>query len=129
MKNTRTFFDILERRWRIFLVNKSAFWQKRRFIMKFCQHCGKEILDQAVICPHCGCAASSSNNITPAKDEVNIGFCILSFLIPLFGFIFWGIKYKETPKSAKACGITALVSTIISTLALMLPIMVLLLDF
>ena len=24
--------------------------------MKFCQKCGKEIMDEAVICPNCGCA-------------------------------------------------------------------------
>lgn len=26
--------------------------------MKFCSHCGKELFDEAVICPGCGCAAS-----------------------------------------------------------------------
>ncbi|MBO7394077.1 MAG: zinc-ribbon domain-containing protein, partial [Abditibacteriota bacterium] len=24
--------------------------------MKYCRQCGKELLDEAVICPHCGCA-------------------------------------------------------------------------
>ncbi len=24
--------------------------------MKYCSHCGKELLDEAVICPNCGCA-------------------------------------------------------------------------
>ena len=24
--------------------------------MKFCQKCGKEIADEAIICPGCGCA-------------------------------------------------------------------------
>lgn len=33
--------------------------------MKFCTHCGKELLDEAVICPSCGCAA---NNV-----GVNVG--------------------------------------------------------
>ena len=27
--------------------------------MKFCTHCGKEIFDEAVICPGCGCATST----------------------------------------------------------------------
>ncbi len=30
--------------------------------MKFCQMCGKEIMDQAVICPHCGCSVETMNN-------------------------------------------------------------------
>ncbi len=36
--------------------------------MKFCQKCGKEIMDEAVICPACGCAVASV--ATPAKAEV-----------------------------------------------------------
>ena len=28
--------------------------------MKYCTHCGKEIMDEAVICPGCGCAVGSS---------------------------------------------------------------------
>ena len=24
--------------------------------MKFCTHCGKDVLDDALICPHCGCS-------------------------------------------------------------------------
>ena len=28
--------------------------------MKFCQKCGKEIIDEAVICPGCGCAVSDA---------------------------------------------------------------------
>ena len=27
--------------------------------MKYCAHCGKELLDEAVICPACGCAAGT----------------------------------------------------------------------
>ena len=84
--------------------------------MKFCSKCGKELLDEAVVCTGCGCAVANApqpiqaTNAAPVADEVNIGFCVLSALIPLFGVIYWAMKYKETPKKAKACGITALVS-------------------
>ena len=84
--------------------------------MKVCSKCGKELVDEAVVCPACGCAVKSEMpEPTPAPkpaepDEVNIGFCVLSALIPLFGVIYWAIKHKETPKKAKACGITALIS-------------------
>ena len=30
--------------------------------MKYCSHCGKEIVAEAVACPHCGCAVNGSNN-------------------------------------------------------------------
>ncbi|MBQ6997560.1 MAG: zinc-ribbon domain-containing protein [Oscillospiraceae bacterium] len=30
--------------------------------MKYCTHCGKELLDEAVVCPGCGCAADAQAN-------------------------------------------------------------------
>ena len=30
--------------------------------MKYCVHCGKELFDEAIICPGCGCATGSNNN-------------------------------------------------------------------
>lgn len=30
--------------------------------MSCCSSCGKEIMDQAVICPHCGCATAKFNS-------------------------------------------------------------------
>ena len=80
--------------------------------MKFCSKCGKEIADDAVVCIHCGRAVEGADNaaLKNVKDEVSVGLCILSFLIPLFGIIYWAMKCKETPKRAKACGITALVT-------------------
>lgn len=49
--------------------------------MKFCESCGKELLDEAIVCPNCGCSTetkgSSKNNITivePAsKTSVILG--------------------------------------------------------
>lgn len=40
--------------------------------MKFCQKCGKEIMDEAVICPGCGCAV-----VSPVETkEVNYDDCV-----------------------------------------------------
>ena len=80
--------------------------------MKFCSKCGKEIVDEAIVCPNCGCAV-----VTPSSsinDEVSVGLCILSALIPLFGLIYWPLKHKEAPKRAQACGITAIVAWVVS---------------
>ncbi len=86
--------------------------------MKFCSHCGKEIMDEAVVCVNCGCpvagAAPSAPTSPAVADEVSIGLCILAALIPLFGIIYWPVKHRETPKRAKACGITAIVAWAIS---------------
>lgn len=32
--------------------------------MKYCTHCGKELLDEAVVCVGCGCAVSGQNTQT-----------------------------------------------------------------
>ena len=83
----------------------------------FCSKCGTEISDEAVVCVHCGCAVAPTETKPekPAEeDKVSIGFCILSFFVPLFGIIYWALKYKETPKKAKACGITGIVSWVLS---------------
>lgn len=32
--------------------------------MKYCSKCGNELMDEAVICPKCGCATESSSNST-----------------------------------------------------------------
>lgn len=83
----------------------------------FCSKCGTEISDEAVVCVHCGNAIAQPETKpeTPVvEDKVSIGFCILSFFIPLFGVIYWALKYKETPRKAKACGITAIVSWVLN---------------
>ena len=78
--------------------------------MKFCSKCGKEIMEEAIVCPHCGCAATPAASGVATNDQVSVGLCILSVFIPLFGVIYWPVKHKETPKKARACGIAALIS-------------------
>ena len=85
--------------------------------MKFCQHCGKEIMDEAVICPGCGCSVQATNDAKAAEvaqyiysQGANIGLVVLSVFIPLFGFIYWPLKAKTEPKTARACGIAAIIS-------------------
>ena len=39
--------------------------------MKFCTHCGKELFDEAVICPGCGCATGTAPvAAAPAKQDL-----------------------------------------------------------
>lgn len=74
----------------------------------FCSKCGQEINNDAVVCIHCGCAVAAAKTAVK-EDEVNIGLCVLSGFIPLFGLIYWAIQFKTYPKTAKACGLTALI--------------------
>lgn len=42
--------------------------------MKFCEKCGKELLDEAVICPGCGCAVEPKIE----KKEISYDDCVKS---------------------------------------------------
>ncbi len=75
--------------------------------MKFCQKCGKEIMDEAVVCPNCGCKDYSS-------DTGSIGWAILGFLIPLVGLILYLIWTDTKPNNAKKAGGGALIGFIVN---------------
>ena len=47
--------------------------------MKYCTHCGKELLDEAVICVGCGCAVSGQNTQTVNNVSVD-GTALLNTL-------------------------------------------------
>lgn len=57
--------------------------------MKYCSKCGKEIMDEAVICPNCGCAtttdAGKGKTEVPksAKSASVLGILSLLLLAPL----------------------------------------------
>ena len=67
----------------------------------FCKFCGKEINDNAVICPNCGVATDNYNNAATAPEQKNtmalIGF-ILSFFVAIAGLIISIIAYKNAKK-------------------------------
>ena len=58
--------------------------------MKFCQKCGKEIMDEAVICPGCGCSIKAESKTTTvvevpkqAKTASILGILSILLLAPL----------------------------------------------
>ena len=70
--------------------------------MKYCTKCGSEILDDAVICPNCGCSVETKKN-----DETNgmaIAGFVCSFFIPLLGWIFGGLGLKKSKEINKGKG-------------------------
>ena len=77
----------------------------------FCKNCGKEIDDNAYVCPHCGVKIDKSSD---SDGGSNVGWGILSCLIPLVGLILFCVWKRERPAVAKVCGICALVSFIIN---------------
>ncbi len=79
--------------------------------MKYCKKCGKEIEDEAVVCPHCGIQQETAANPS-VVDSGSFGWAVLGCCIPLVGLILFLVWNGQKPKSAKMAGIGALVSVI-----------------
>ena len=78
--------------------------------MAYCKNCGAQIADSAVVCTSCG----SAQNTTPAVvDNGGFGWGVLGCCIPIVGLILFLVWKDTKPKTAKAAGIGALVSTIL----------------
>lgn len=71
---------------------------------KFCSKCGQGVMDEAVICPHCGCKIAGSDT-----DAPNLGLSLLSFLISPVGLILFCVYANTKPISAKRYGMWALI--------------------
>ena len=94
--------------------------------MKYCSKCGKEIMDEAVICPGCGCAQENNvpgNNAPQIKTALsnlgreassNFGWSVLGFFIPIVGLILYLVWKETNPSKAKAAGYGALSGFLLS---------------
>lgn len=65
----------------------------------YCQKCGKEIDDEAVVCIHCGCATKNQMDQTAGNKDsdvrTSVGLVILSILFPIVGIIL-GVVYRQS---------------------------------
>ena len=78
----------------------------------YCNHCGQEIDDNAVVCVKCGCETGKKKNAE--TDAPSAGYWILGFLIPIVGLIIYLTQKNEYPQRSKSAGQGALWSVIIS---------------
>ncbi|MBE6732551.1 MAG: zinc ribbon domain-containing protein [Ruminococcaceae bacterium] len=76
--------------------------------MKYCQKCGKELVDEAVICIGCGCAVAKDTISNQSNDAPDSGYAIISFLIPIIGLILYITKKDTMPLKAASAGKGAL---------------------
>ena len=74
--------------------------------MKFCSKCGKKVMEEAVVCPHCGCAIARNADV---MDAPNMGYAVLGFFIPLVGLILYLVNKDKSPLKAKSAGKGALI--------------------
>ncbi len=75
----------------------------------FCVSCGKEIDNDAVVCPFCGCQQQFQPYQQP--DVVDVGLVVLSVIIPIAGIILGAVNLSNgKQKSGKACLIASVVT-------------------
>lgn len=87
--------------------------------MKYCTKCGKEIMDDAVICTGCGCAQDTmpeSKIVISANDASTVKYSLLGFFIPIVGLILYFVWHDTQPLKAKAAGKGSLISIVISVI-------------
>ena len=63
--------------------------------MKFCSQCGKEILDQANICPHCGCSVVNGSSKKVHKNRKPGCLIIFVIIFVLFIAFFTAILFSD----------------------------------
>lgn len=88
----------------------------------FCRNCGQEINDNADVCLKCGSIVNKDAVLKQAqKNETNdsgsAGWSFLGFFFPLIAFILFLVWRKDKPKNARAVGIGALISVILSVVS------------
>jgi len=103
--------------------------------MKYCSHCGAEIMDEAVVCPHCGCAVDtkkkSNHGLQTAAKILMIISCCSCALSALYSAFFGnaifsimlqygGVEAESVEVIAGSIGIISAIVTLIP-LAWMIP--------
>ncbi|MCB9498845.1 MAG: zinc-ribbon domain-containing protein [Bacillales bacterium] len=72
--------------------------------MKYCTYCGAEVMEEAVVCPHCGCPLKEGKSVAedskPVDDGHKLGVAsiIAGIFVPLAGWICGGIGLSRAKK-------------------------------
>ena len=85
--------------------------------MKYCSHCGAQLLDEAVICPKCGCTVSEKYT---QPDVPSTGLNVLAFFFPIVGLILYLVYSDKAPMKAKAIGKWAIIGFVVGLVLNML---------
>ena len=61
----------------------------------YCQNCGQEVNDNAVVCVHCGCSLRSNAIDNPANKSISTTGLLLGLFLGLIGLIIGLVIYKD----------------------------------
>lgn len=96
----------------------------------YCKYCGKEIVDNAFVCPHCGVQVApvaniQNNNPTNENTIAIVGF-VLSFFIAIAGLVCSIIGYKNGKNGApyKNLGLAGIIISIVAMVITFISIII-----
>ena len=83
----------------------------------YCRKCGRQIPDDANVCPYCGVDVITTNSYQEYKktNGIAIAGLITAFVSPILGWIFGGIGLKRSNNGYGGRGI-AILALIIATI-------------
>jgi hypothetical protein len=107
------------------------------FKMKVCKNCRKDVDDQATVCPYCrenpdvakkpptgdfynssAFSNDQSNNYGRRySDYPATGMCVISFLIPIVGIIYYIVRHNDEPDASGAYLKWAVISIVLTVVA------------
>ena len=84
----------------------------------YCTNCGKEISENAYVCPHCGVLVKEEQRQKKSNVMAILGF-IFSFFFPLLGLIFACVGLSKSKKEeymgdGKGLSVAAIIISCIS---------------
>ena len=88
----------------------------------YCQNCGKEILDNAIVCIHCGVLVSKQPHLaTTSSSDGELGCLMdsLCFVVPIIGLIVYITWLPSMPKKAKSAGLSSWNGLVFITIIIM----------
>ena len=92
---------------------------------KYCTKCGKEIDQDAIVCPHCGCSVNQSNsNDSNSKGWWCLGFFTSLFFTPVIGLILWLVWKDSEPMKARQVGLGTLWSFLPAAIVVVITVII-----
>lgn len=82
----------------------------------YCPECGKKLKEEDVVCPKC-----ERRVFIYDENVIWKKWClgILSFLIPIFGFLLYFVYKNIDPKLSKICGVSGVLAYLLNLIYLM----------
>lgn len=84
----------------------------------YCQNCGKEIPNEAVVCVHCGVSVAKNKNTS--NEPASTVLKIVCFCLPIVGLILYLVYMDNCPIKAKECGKFALIGFVVGLICTLL---------